>query len=131
MTQVSFPGLFDKIFQINPVAFSIFGLSVHWYGLIICTGIILAVMNTIRCAHREGLTTDDVLDYALWTVPLAIIGARLYYVITSPSEYHSFMEVIAIWNGGIAIYGAVIAGAITIFVVSKFKKIRKNKSNSY
>lgn len=54
MTQVSFPGLFDKVFTIDPVAFSIFGREVRWYGLIICIGIILTVLNTIRCAKKEG-----------------------------------------------------------------------------
>lgn len=123
MTYVSFPGLFGGTIEINPVAFSVLGISVHWYGLIICTGIILAVMMAIKCAHREGISTDDVLDYALYAVPIAIIGARLYYVITSNSSYDSFYEVIAIWNGGLAIYGGVIAGALTVLIVSLVKKI--------
>ncbi|MBE6705609.1 MAG: prolipoprotein diacylglyceryl transferase [Ruminococcaceae bacterium] len=124
MTMVSFPGLFgSKIFSIDPVAFRVFGLEVRWYGLIICAGIILAVLNTIRCAKKEGITTDDVLDYAIWVVPGGIIGARLYYVLTSLSEYHSIGEAIAIWNGGLAIYGGVIGGALAVFIVSKVKKI--------
>ena len=86
MTYVSFPAFFERIFEINPVAFSVFGISVHWYGLIICTGIILAVLTAIKCAKREGISTDDVLDFALYAVPIAIIGARLYYVITSDSS---------------------------------------------
>lgn len=123
MTYVSFPGLFEKVLEINPVAFTVFTREVRWYGLIICLGIILAVLNTVRNAHREGIVTDDVLDYAIFAIPVAIIGARLYYVITSPGEYDSFMDVIAIWNGGLAIYGAIIAGAITVLVISKIKKI--------
>ncbi len=124
MTMVSFPGLFgQKIFNIDPVAFRIFGLEVRWYGLIICTGIILAVLNTIRCAKKEGISTDDVLDYAIWVVPSGIIGARLYYVLTSLSEYHSIGEAVAIWNGGLAIYGGVIGGALAVLIVSKIKKI--------
>ena len=122
MTQVSFPGLFDPVFNINPVAFTVFGREVRWYGLIICIGIILTVMNVARCAHKEGISTDDVLDYALWVVPIGIIGARAYYVLTSLSEYDSFGEAIAIWNGGLAIYGGVIGGAIAAFIVSKVKK---------
>ncbi len=123
MTYVSFPGIFEKILEINPVAFSVFGREVRWYGLIICIGIILAVANTVRGAKREGICTDDVLDYAIFTIPLAIIGARAYYVITSDADYDSFIDVIAIWKGGLAIYGAIIAGALTVFVVSKIKKI--------
>lgn len=128
MTYVSFPGLFgDKVFSINPVAFSVLGREIRWYGIIICLGIILTVLNTMRYAKKEGLTTDDVLDFALWAIPFGIVGARVYYVLTSLSEYNSFSEAIAIWNGGIAIYGAVIAGAITVFIVSKVKKIKFSK----
>lgn len=123
MTYVSFPGLFEKVLEINPVAFTVFTREIRWYGLIICLGIILAVLNTVRNAHREGISTDDVLDYAIFAIPIAIIGARLYYVITSPGEYDSFLDVIAIWNGGLAIYGAIIAGAITVLVISRIKKI--------
>ncbi|MBR5307428.1 MAG: prolipoprotein diacylglyceryl transferase [Clostridia bacterium] len=125
VTQVSFPGIFgDTVFAINPVAISAFGLEIRWYGLIICIGIILTVMNVIRVGKREGLTTDDVLDYALWVVPCGIIGARAYYVLTSLSEYKSFLEAIAIWNGGLAIYGGIIGGAIAALAVSLAKKIR-------
>lgn len=125
MTMVSFPGLFgQKIFSIDPVAFKVFGLEVRWYGLIICTGIILAVLNTIRCAKKEGISSDDVLDYAIWVVPCGIIGARLYYVLTSLSEYKNIGEAVAIWNGGLAIYGGVIGGALAVLIVSRLKKIK-------
>lgn len=127
-TQVAFPGIFgDTVFNINPTAFSVFGLEVRWYGLIICLGIILTVLNAIRCAHKEGISTDDVLDFAIWGIPMGIIGARAYYVLTSLSEYDSFLEAIAIWNGGLAIYGGVIGGAITVFIVAKIKKIKFTK----
>lgn len=123
MTYVSFPAISEKIVEISPVAFTVFGRGIRWYGLIICTAIILAILNTIRNAKKEGISTDDVLDYAIFAVPLAIVGARLYYVLTSGNTYKSLLDVIAIWNGGLAIYGAIIAGAITVFVVSKVKKI--------
>lgn len=123
MTYVSFPGLFEKTLEISPVAFTILGRGIRWYGLIICTAIILAILNTVRNAKKEGISTDDVLDYAIFAVPLAIVGARLYYVLTSGHTYKSFLDVIALWRGGLAIYGAIIAGAVTVFVVSKVKKI--------
>lgn len=124
-TQVGFPGIFgDKVFNINPTAFSVFGLEVRWYGLIICLGIILTVLNAIRCAHKEGISTDDVLDFAIWGIPMGIIGARAYYVLTSLHEYSSFSEAIAIWNGGLAIYGGIIGGTVTVFIVSIIKKIK-------
>ena len=123
MTNISFPGIFgDRVFSIDPAAFSVFGREIRWYGLIICVGIILAVLNTVRCAKKEGICTDDVLDYAIFVVPCGIIGARAYYVLTSLSEYSSFGEAIAIWNGGLAIYGGVIGGAIATLLVSLYKK---------
>lgn len=125
MTQVSFPGLFDKSFTIDPVAIRFTeNFGVRWYGLLICIGIILAVLNTVRNAKKEGISEDDVMDYALWGVPFAIVGARLYYVLTTldNGNYRSFYDVIAIWNGGIAVYGSIIGGAIAVFVVSRVKK---------
>lgn len=125
MTQVSFPGIFgaDTVFNINPVAFTVFGREIRWYGLIICLGIILSVMNAVKYAKKEGISTDDVLDFAIWTIPFSVVGARAYYVLTLLSEYRSFYEAIAVWNGGLAIYGGIIAGVITVFIVSKVKKI--------
>ena len=124
MTSVSFPGLFEKVFTINPVAFTVFGRGIRWYGILICLAILLAVWNTVVCAKKEGVSSDDVMDYALWVIPCAIVGARLYYVLTSLDKYDSFGEAIAIWNGGIAIYGAVLGGALATLIVSRFKKIK-------
>lgn len=124
---ISFPGLGIDTFAINREAFSIFGKSIYWYGIIICVGIILAVLYVCFRGKHEGISVDDVLDYALFTVPTAIICARLYYVLTSLDDFHSFYDVIAIWNGGIAIYGAIIGGFLAIVCVSKYKKIKLTK----
>ncbi len=126
MVNIAFPGLGIEPFTVNPVAFTIplfGGLEVRWYGLIITTGIILAFLYCAFRAKQEGIVFDDVLDIALFTVIFAIIGARAYYVLTSLEKYDSFYEMIAIWEGGIAIYGAVIAGAITIWAVCRYKKL--------
>ncbi len=128
MITVSFPGLGIDNFQVNPVAFSIGSLEVRWYGLIITLGIILAVTYCYYRAKQEHISTDDLLDMALLTVPLGIIGARLYYVLTSLSEYDSFLEMIAIWNGGLAIYGGIIAGGLTVFFVCLHKRINPLKA---
>jgi phosphatidylglycerol:prolipoprotein diacylglycerol transferase len=69
-----------------------------------------------------GVSLDDISDIALICVPSAIIGARLYYVLTKLDNYHSFMDMIAVWEGGLAIYGGVIAGAVSFVLVCKFKK---------
>ena len=128
MITISVPGIGIEPFQVNPVAFSVGSLEVRWYGIIITLGIIFSVLYCSYRAKQEGISYDDLLDMAIFTVIFGVIGARLYYVLTSLSEYDSFMEMIAIWNGGIAIYGAIIAGAITIFCVCKYKKINWRKA---
>lgn len=122
---LSFPGLGIDEFAVKEIAFSIFGRDVAWYGVIITIGIILAVMYVMnRAKYYEGIKEDDILDFAIFVIPIAIIGARLYYVLTSLDQYDTFMEAIAIWNGGLAIYGAVIGGALTALVVCRVKKIK-------
>ena len=133
-TTVSFPGLGIGEFTMSKVAFSIGNLSVHWYGIIITLGIVLAVLYVIWRGKQEGISMDDVLDYTIWTVMSGIVGARLYYVLTTLRDpatgawnYKSFRDVIAVWEGGLAIYGGIIAGAAAVVVVSVVKKYNKNK----
>ena len=130
MVTLSFPGLGIGEFTFNKVAFELFGLEVRWYGIIITCAIIVGFLYANYRAKYEGISTDDLLDYAIYTVIFSIIGARAYYVLTTLDThvYDSLYDVIAIWEGGIAIYGAVIAGAITIFVISKIKKIKPAKA---
>ena len=125
MINVSFPGLGIGSFELDPVAFTLFGgIQVRWYGIIITLGIILAFTYCSIRAKQEGVIFDDLLDIAIFTVIFGVIGARLYYVLTSLDKYDSFYDMISIWNGGIAIYGALIAGGITILLVCKHKKIK-------
>ena len=121
---ISFPGLGIGEFEISRVAFQIGNVKVTWYGMIICLGIICAFSYFCYRAGKAGIKFDTLLDYALITVPCAIIGARLYYVLFNLGDYNSFYEVIAVWNGGLAIYGASIVGAITVALICKFKKIK-------
>ncbi len=126
MVTISFPGLGIENFTVNPVAFTIpifGGLEVRWYGLIITLGIALAFLYCAYRAKQEGIVFDDLLDIAIFTIIFAVLGARAYYVLTSLDKYDSLYDVIAIWEGGIAIYGAIIAGPITIFVTCRYKKI--------
>ena len=128
MTKVSFPGIGIGEFTIDPVAIRLpFGLEIRWYALLIVTGIILAFAYCAYRSKQEGISFDDLLDIGIFTVIFAIIGARAYYVLTSLDKYDSFLDMIAIWNGGLGIYGAIIAGAITIFVVCRVKKFSTNK----
>lgn len=125
MHTLSFPGLGIGEFQVNSTAFSIGTFEIKWYALIITIGIVCAVVYTMWRAKAVGIMPEDILDYAIFVVPIGIIGARLYYVLTSldSGRYESFFDVINLRDGGLAIYGGIIAGAATVFVVSKIKKI--------
>lgn len=126
MVNISFPGIGIDAFSVSKIAFTIpigEGISVRWYGLIITMGILLAILYASYRAKQEGIIFDDLLDMAIFAVIFSIIGARVYYVIFSLDKYDSLLDMIAIWNGGLAIYGAIIAGAITLFLVCKHKKI--------
>ena len=126
-TIIAFPGLGIEKFELNRAAFTIpigDGITVYWYGIIIALGIVLAFTYFLwRATKFEHVREDDCYNLALFTVPIAIIGARILYVVTNPEKYDSLWSAIGIWNGGIAIYGAIIFGAITILVFSKVKKI--------
>ncbi len=130
MNKISFPGLGIKEFKLDPIAFEIFGKDVAWYGIIISLAMILAVIYVLYRAKRSDcIKPDDVFDFAIWAIPLGVIGARLYYVIMQLDEYKGkpFIEYIAIWKGGIAIYGGIIGGALGILIASRIKKIKPLK----
>lgn len=122
-SKISFPGFGIDEFEINSVAFKIGNIEIAWYALIITLGMIAAVAHIIFRARQIGIKPEDTLDFVIWAIPIGVVGARLYYVLAEIDNFHSFKEVINIRSGGLAIYGGVIAGAITVFVVSKVKKI--------
>ena len=121
-TIVSFPSLGIAPFELNRLALSIGPLKIYWYGIIICLGIVLGFTLAYMRMKNIGVSADDVADLALISVPCAIVGARLYYVFATWENVHSFYDVIAIWEGGIAIYGAVIGGVIGFTLVCRYKK---------
>ncbi len=123
ITTISFPGLGIGEFQVNSEAFSIFGISIAWYALIITCGMIFAVGYTIFRAKQIGIGYEDIIDFAIFVIPFGVIGARLYYVLTTLDQYKTFWDVINIRNGGLAIYGGIIAGTLTVYIVSRVKKI--------
>ncbi|SER61040.1 Prolipoprotein diacylglyceryl transferase [Isobaculum melis] len=107
---------------LNPVAFSIGKIEVFWYGIIIATGVLLAIILAIRESEKRHINGDYIVDMMLWALPISIIGARLYYVAFEWQYYVDHpSEIIAIWNGGLAIYGGLIAGCATIYVFTKKK----------
>ncbi len=128
-TTVSFPGLGIGEFSVDRVAFEIFGKPIYWYGVIIMLGIVAAFIHAIIRSKREGFTTDDVLDMGIFTVLFGVLGARLYYVVTTldTHEYKNFIDVIAVWEGGLAIYGGIIAGCTALVLTAVYKKINPLK----
>lgn len=103
--------------------FTIFGFDIYYYAVIIMAGMILGAVITAVLCKRRGIKPDIVLDMMLLVIPLAIIGARLYYVLFALDEFHSFYDVINIRSGGLAIYGGVIGGALGVFIICRIKKL--------
>ena len=108
----------------DPIAIHLGPLAIRWYALCIVTGLILAVYLTMKEAPRKKIIPDDILDFILIAFPLAILGARLYYVIFRFDYYSQNLgEIFAIWNGGLAIYGGLITGAIVLYIFADRKLI--------
>lgn len=101
---------------VNRVAFELFGLPIYWYAIIIVSGVIIAMWLSTREAVRVGLKPDDVTDFMLIGLPVSIIGARLYYILFDLQYYiDDPSQIFNIRSGGIAIYGALIAGGIWLY----------------
>lgn len=109
---------------INPVAFELFGIKVMWYGVLITIGMILGSYIAIKEAKRVGILEDTIIDFLIWVLPVSILGARVYYIAFSWDQYQGdFLKIINIRNGGLAIYGGIIAGVITAIIFTKKKNI--------
>ncbi|WP_035446360.1 prolipoprotein diacylglyceryl transferase [Atopobacter phocae] len=105
---------------INPIAFHVFNWPVYWYGIIITAAIIIAADLSTKESIKKGFKKDFVWDLLIWALPLAFLGARLYYVIFEWSYYREHLnEVLAIHKGGIAIYGGLLAGMLVAFIFTK------------
>lgn len=108
----------------DPIAFTIFGLEVEWYGILIASAVVIGTILAIKEAKRKGISEDTILDLLLFVLPAAIIGARLHYVLFSWDNYkNNLIEILNIRGGGLAIHGAVIAGVIVGLIFAKVKKI--------
>ena len=120
---ISFPSLGievnpGRILEVGP-------FTIHYYGLIIAIGLMLAVFYACRRGKAFGLKEDDIMDGVLWVTPFAIVCARIYYCVFAWEEYAANpISVLYIWNGGIAIYGGVLGAIIGMAAICKFKKIR-------
>ena len=119
---ISFPMLGDL--SINPPnSFEVFGFTIYWYGVIIAAGFLLAVLYCMHRCGEFGLNSDNVLDTLIVGTPLAIIGARLYYVVFYFDLYSdNLWEIFAIRDGGLAIYGGIIGAIIGLLIVSRWRR---------
>ena len=112
------------LLAINPVAFEIGSLSVRWYGILIALGIVLGFIVVQREMVKRGMHPDFLTDLLVWAVPISIISARIYYVIFSWDFYKDNPgKIIQIWEGGIAIHGALIGAFITTYIFTKIRGI--------
>ena len=122
-TSISFPGLGIELDPIR--SFDIGPLSINLYGLIIAFGLMMAIFYGYKRCRQFGLIFDDCLDGILFIVPMAIVGARLYYCAFEWDTYKDDpITILYIWKGGLAIYGGVIAAALGVFIYSRWKKVK-------
>lgn len=114
----------SKMLALNPIAWQAGPFKIHWYGVIIAIGVVLALWLAVREGKRQGIPEDDFYDYLLWALPIAIICARIYYVVFQWSYYQGHPdEIIAIWDGGIAIYGAILGGFVVMVIFCRQRLI--------
>lgn len=114
----------DGLYPLNPIAFHLGPISVHWYGIIIGFGALLGLYLATNECKKRGVSPDALVDLITFALPIAIISARIYYVLFEWGYFKNHLsEIPAIWNGGIAIHGGLIGALTTAFVFTRIKKI--------
>lgn len=109
----------------DPVAFTIFHIDIMWYAILITTGMVLAVLISCKRAPKHDLTADQLLNFVIISIPMGIIGSRLYYVVFNWPQYAGdFFKIINIREGGLAIHGALIFGFGTAAILCLLWKVR-------
>ena len=126
---ISFPGLFgDWQFTVSGKLFDV-GNGIYWYGILLAAGMLVGLWFCMRKAPKFGLTGDNIIDMILWAVPACVIGSRIYYVVFYLDLYRNadgtlnFIKMLRIWDGGLAIYGTVIAGFLTAYIFCRIHKL--------
>ncbi|WP_299094214.1 prolipoprotein diacylglyceryl transferase [uncultured Metabacillus sp.] len=114
----------ENLQPLDPIFLELGPIQIHWYGLIIGVGALLGLLIAVRESERRGLHKDTFVDLVLFAIPIAILGARAYYVIFQWDYYSQNPgDIIKIWNGGLAIHGGLIAAVLTGIVFAKVKKL--------
>ncbi|EAH2746516.1 prolipoprotein diacylglyceryl transferase [Listeria monocytogenes] len=109
---------------LDPVAIQIGSISVKWYGVIIASVVVIALLLALSEANKRKMDKEIIVDLLIWAIPISIISARIYYVIFEWDFYKNNLgEIVKIWHGGIAIYGALIGAVLTAIIFSRIKKI--------
>ena len=119
---VTFPGL-GLSFEINRVAFSIGGLNIYWYGVLIAVGLVLAMAFAMRHCAEFGIDGDAMVDVLVVGVVMGILSARAYYVAMAPFKYESIREILSLRDGGLAIYGGIIGAIVFGGLACKWRKV--------
>jgi phosphatidylglycerol:prolipoprotein diacylglycerol transferase len=110
----------------NPsrVAFTLFGRDIYWYGVLIAVAVMIGITISYRRSERYGVKQDDLIDFAIWAIPVSVIFARLYYVVFEWDMFRGdLLKIVRLWEGGLAIYGAVIGGVLTGVLFCRRRKI--------
>ena len=121
---ISFPMFGDL--SINPPSYiTVFGRPIYFYGILIGLGFLLAILYCSKRSERFGIKQDDFYDIVIWLIPMSIIGARLYFVVFNDLSYYlaNPSKLFAVWEGGLAIYGGIIASILVIYIICRRKGI--------
>ncbi|MBO5059724.1 MAG: prolipoprotein diacylglyceryl transferase [Clostridia bacterium] len=119
---IGFPGL-GLEFNISRVAFSVFGMNIFWYALCILTGYVGGLIFVSSTCKKRGVDPDNIFDICFWGLIFGLISARIYYCIFDWDSIGSFWNIFKIWEGGIAIYGALIGAVATAYIYCRRKKL--------
>ena len=122
MKQIIIPMLNLEL-NINNIAFKVCGVPVYWYAILIVFALGFAIFMYYKNDGKFGIYFDDIIDLSLILIPVSFICARLYYIIFHLEYYTTFQRIISIKDGGLAIYGGIIGGAITTYIFCKKRKI--------
>ena len=123
MNIVSFPGLNLKL-QLSRIAFSIGNIDIYWYAILIVLAFVIALIIFKINDGKFNIEFSSLLDLSIYLIPISILSARLYYVIFNIEQYiQNPLQIFNFRNGGLAIYGGIIGGAITCYIFCKKRKI--------